>query len=591
MVDLVIRNGFVVDGSGAPGQVMDVAIQGSVIVAVGKGLEPGRREIDAEGLLVTPGFVDMHTHYDGQVTWDPYLTPSGWHGVTTVVMGNCGVGFAPVRVEDREWLINVMEGVEDIPGSALSEGIRWDWQSFEEYLDALDGQPRAVDVATQVPHSAVRGYVMGQHGSENDAATPEQIAQMRDIVADGLRAGALGFSTSRTTLHKTADGVFVAGTFAEVEELKGISEAFSETGLGVFEIANEHATMPTDIAWMEEIATSTGRPVVFNLSQIDFAPELWREVVVKLEEARERGAPLYAQCAGRAIGILMNWRVTAHPFALCPAWQALSQLPWDEHLARLRDPAVKAEILSDTPLEVGVFEAYITRSFDKMYLMNEGTDYEPRPEESLAARAEASGQSAAELAYDAMLEADGTGFLYFPLFNYADGDLELLRELHSHAAVRMGLSDGGAHCGAICDAGMPTFMLTHWVRDRSRGPTLPLEYMVMRQTRQTAEFYGLHDRGLVAPGMRADLNIIDFDALKLRAPEVVFDLPAGGRRLVQRADGYRYTVCAGEITFELGKATGALPGQLIRGPQSGPDLSQARSQPAPSGRARPAGTL
>ncbi|MFT4624637.1 MAG: N-acyl-D-amino-acid deacylase, partial [Myxococcota bacterium] len=450
MHDLVIRGGTVIDGTGAPGRRADVAIDGDRIVAVGTVPGSGRREIDATGRIVTPGWVDMHTHYDGQVSWDPHLTPSGWHGVTTVVMGNCGVGFAPCRVEDRDWLINVMEGVEDIPGSALAEGINWDWQTFPEYMDAIERLPHSLDFAAQVPHSAVRGYVMGRKASEEEnEASAEQIAEMKAIVKESLEAGALGFSTSRTTLHKTAEGVFVAGTFAERGELIGIAEALGETGSGVFELADEHVMVPQDVEWLEQIATSTGRPVIFNLSQTDFAPELWKEGIAKLEAAVERGAPLWAQAAGRAIGIVMSWRTTAHPFALHPEWQKLSLLPWHEHLAALRNPAVRARILADTPEERGVFEAYVTQTFNKMYPLEAG--YEPSADQSVAALAAARGLTPQEVAYDAMLADNGEAALYFPLFNYTDGNLDLLHTMHTHPRVLMGLSDGGAHCGAICD--------------------------------------------------------------------------------------------------------------------------------------------
>jgi N-acyl-D-aspartate/D-glutamate deacylase len=570
MHDLVIRGGFVVDGTGAPGRAADIAIDGDRIVAVGVVEAGGRREIDATGRLITPGWVDMHTHYDGQITWDPHLTPSGWHGVTTVVMGNCGVGFAPCRVEDRDWLINVMEGVEDIPGSALSEGIQWDWESFPEYMDAIEGMPHSLDFAAQVPHSALRGYVMGRRPSENEnVASVEQIAEMKRLVKEALEAGALGFSTSRTTLHKTAEGVFVAGTFAEREELFGIAEALAETGKGVFEIADEHVMLPQDIEWLEQIAHQAKRPIIFNLSQTDFAPELWKEGVAKLEEAVERGASLWAQSAGRAIGVVMNWRTTAHPFALHPEWQKLSTLPWREHLAALRDPQVRARILADTPEQRGVFEHYITQSFDKMYPLAAG--YEPAPEQCIAALAAAEGRTPAEVAYDALLEDNGEGALYFPLFNYTEKNLDILHTMHSHPRILMGLSDGGAHCGAICDSGMPTFMITHWTRDRSRGERFPLEYMVMRQTSQTAAFYGLHDRGILAPGYKADVNVIDYENLQLQPVELVFDLPAGGRRLTQRAVGYDYTICSGVVTVESGTPTGEMPGALVRGEQQAPD--------------------
>lgn len=567
MFDTVIRGGKVVDGTGAPAREADVAIVNGKIAAVGPNLGPGRDEIDARGRLVTPGWVDMHTHYDGQVTWDPHLTPSGWHGVTTVVMGNCGVGFAPVRKDAHDWLIQVMEGVEDIPGSALSEGIRWGWESFPEYLDVLERTPLALDVGAQVPHAALRAYVMGEDRSEDDGATADEVARMKDLVKDALLAGALGFTTSRTSLHKTAAGKFVAGTFAPVDELFGIAEALRETGLGVFECAGEHGMMESEIDWMERLATHTGRPVLFNLSQTDFAPELWKKVLTKLEAAGDRGAPLFAQCAGRAIGILMNWRVTAHPFVLHPTFQAISTLPWDELLAKLRDPAVRAQILSEKPTERGLFEAYVTTTFSKMFpLVDPSADYEPRPEQSIAARAKATGEDPKALAYDAMLEADGTRFLYFPLFNFSNGNLDLLHELHAHPRTHFGLSDGGAHCGAICDGGVPTFMLTHWARDR-RGARLPLEAVIHRQTQATATLYGLRDRGVLAPGLRADVNVIDLDHLALTPPVIATDLPAGGRRLVQDAIGYDLTMVAGVITMRAGSPTGAMPGKLIRGPQ------------------------
>ncbi len=569
MFDVVFKGGLVVDGSGAPASVADVALQGDRIAAVGQGLR-GHQEIDATGLMVTPGWVDMHTHYDGQVTWDPHLTPSGWHGVTTVVMGNCGVGFAPVRPEHRDWLINVMEGVEDIPGAALSEGIRWDWETFPEYLDALEGLHRSMDFATQLPHSALRGYVMGTSASETTDATPDQIAEMRRLTAQAVRAGALGVSTSRTSLHRTAEGQFVAGTFAQLEELRGLVHGLADAGAGLFELAGEHVTLDDDISWIEELATEAGRPVVFNLSQTDFAPELWRTVLSGLEAAVARGAPVFAQCAGRAIGVLMNWQSTAHPFKLHPSWIALEALPWPEQLATLRDPAFKARLLAEAPNQVGMFEAYITQTFDKMYVLEDGQGYEPHASESLAARAEREGVSALALAYEALLAHDGGGFLYFPLFNYSDGGLDLLHELHSHPRTRMGLSDGGAHCASICDGGMPTFMLSFWTRDRTRGERLAVEHVVHRQTAQTAAFYGLHDRGLLKPGYRADVNLIDYGALSLGRPELVFDLPAGGRRLIQRAQGYVGTWVAGVQTMAQGQPTGALPGRLIRGAQPAP---------------------
>jgi N-acyl-D-aspartate/D-glutamate deacylase len=461
-----------------------------------------------------------------------------------------------------------MEGVEDIPGAALSEGIQWGWETFPEYLDALSKLERSMDFATQIPHSALRGYVMGPASSETDDATPEQIAEMRRLTAQAIEAGALGVSTSRTSLHRTAEGNFVAGTFAKLEELKGLMQGLADAGAGLFEMAGEHVTLDDDIAWIEEMAVSTGRPVVFNLSQTDFAPDMWRTVLDRLEAAVERGAPVFAQCAGRAIGVLMNWRSTAHPFKLHPSWIALEERPWSEQLATLRDPEFRARLLAETPNQVGMFETYITQTFDKMYVLDDGQGYEPLPEDSLAARAKREGVTPQSLAYDALMTDDGAGFLYFPLFNYTHGNLDVLHTLHSHPLTRMGLSDGGAHCASICDGGMPTFMLTFWTRDRTRGKKLPLETIIHRQTAQTAAFYGLNDRGLLAPGYRADVNLIDYDALSLGRPELVFDLPAGGRRLIQKASGYVGTWVAGVRTMNHGTPTGALPGRLVRGCQT-----------------------
>jgi N-acyl-D-aspartate/D-glutamate deacylase len=567
MHDRVLRGGRVIDGTGAAGRTADVAIDNGRITLVGRA-GPGREEIDCDGLIVTPGFVDPHTHYDGQATWDPDVTPSGWHGVTTVVMGNCGVGFAPARKADRDWIVQVMEGVEDIPGSALHEGIRWGWETFPEYLDALERLPRSLDIGAQVPHAAVRAWVMGARAAEDEPATAADIAAMRALVAEGLRAGALGFTTSRTSLHKTKEGKFVAGTFSEVEELEGICAALGEVGHGVFGCADEHVMLPSDLPWLRGIAARTQRPVIANLSQSDFAPEVYREVVAGLESAAADGVPLYAQVAGRAIGILMHWRGTAHPFALHPTWKALAARPWEEAKAALRDPAVRAKLIAEAPEEAGMFEFYVTRTFEKMYPFHDASDYEPDPSTSVAAVAARTGRAPLEVAYDALMENDADGWLYFPIFNYSHGSLDLLHSLHQHPRTLFGLSDGGAHCGAICDGGMPTFMLTHWARDRSRGDRLPLEHVIRRQTRDTAWMYGLRDRGVLAPGMRADINVIDLDRLAVLPPTMAWDLPAGGRRLIQRAQGYRATLLAGALVREFDEATGIRPGKVIRGPQA-----------------------
>jgi N-acyl-D-aspartate/D-glutamate deacylase len=568
--DLVIRNGTVVDGTGAPAREADVAIDGDRIAAVGEVPGRGRREIDARGLLVTPGWVDIHTHYDGQATWDPYLTPSSWHGVTTVVMGNCGVGFAPAAPERRQWLIGLMEGVEDIPGTALAEGIRWEWESFPEYLDALERMPRVVDVGAQVPHGAVRAYVMGERGAKNEKASAEDVARMAAIVREGVAAGALGFSTSRTLLHRAVDGEPVPGTFAGDDELLGIGQVLGELGRGVFEMASDLAPEEKEFAWMRELARRTGRPVTFACLQNDVDPGQWRRLLRAAERCAAEGAPVAPQVAGRPTGLLMGLEGKVHPFLYHRSYQELAKLPLAERVARLRDPAVRRRILDEKVAHGNPMVAFVAQSFHKLFPLGDPPDYEPGPEKSVAAMAQREGRTPEEVAYDLLLRRDGRELLYFPILNYADGSFEPIREMLLHPQAVLGLSDGGAHCGLICDASMPTFMLTHWVRDRSRGEKLPLEQVVHAQTRRTAELFGLEDRGLLTPGMLADVNGIDFGALRIAPPEMVYDLPSDAGRLVQRASGYRFTVKRGAVTFEDGEPTGALPGRLLRGGQPAP---------------------
>jgi N-acyl-D-amino-acid deacylase len=572
MHDLVIRGGTVVDGTGAEKRVADVAIDGDRIVAVGSDVGEGRREIDASGHLVTPGWVDIHTHYDGQVTWDPHLTPSGWHGVTTVVMGNCGVGFAPVRPGKEDYLIQLMEGVEDIPGTALSEGIQWDWESFPEYLNALDSMPRALDVATQIPHGAVRTYVMGDRGAKNEKATTQDIEEMAGLVKEGLEAGALGFSTSRTILHRAKDGEVVPGTNAEDEEVLGIGRAMGEVGHGIFEVASDLAPEGDELAWMSQLGKETGRPVAFACLQSPADPNQWRRLLDAVEKDRAEGGCLTPQVAQRPAGLLLGWESTLHPFVAHPGYQVLADLPREERRAKLADPAVRAQILESTP-DYGQLPGpalLVMQGFSMMYALGDPPNYEPAPDQSIGAIAAREGRKPLEIIYDVMMEGGGTGLIYLPLIGYANGSLEPLREMMLHPNSVFSLSDGGAHCGLICDASVPTFLLTHWVRDRARGEKIPLEKIVSRQTQDTAEFYGMHDRGVLAPGMKADLNVIDMEALHIHAPEMVYDLPAEGRRLVQKVDGYRYTICSGEVTYEDGAPTGAMPGKLVRGPQSLP---------------------
>ena len=569
--DLVIRNGLLVDGSGAPGRPADVVVDGDRITAVeaaGSGTA-GRQVVDADGLLVTPGFVDIHTHYDAQASWDPWLTPSSWHGVTTVVMGNCGVGFAPAAPDRHAWLIELMEGVEDIPGSALTEGITWGWESFPEYLDALGATPKVLDVGAQVTHGPLRAYVMGDRGAANEPATDEEIATMARLVEEGLRAGGLGFSTSRTPLHRSKGGELVPGTTADERELLGIGEAIRRVGHGVFQFAPEHARLPIDEwPWMRRLAAVTGQPVSVNLNQPDQAPDVWREVLRLLDQAHADGLPIYAQVAGRTIGILYCLHGSVHPLLFHPAYAEVAHLPMPERLAALAEPERRRRIVEDVPDDGGLFAKVVLANLGRMWPVADGPiDYEPDASTSIAALAARTGVPAMQLVLDQLVAHDGNGMLYAPFFNYSYGDLSMTYEATRHPHTRLGLSDAGAHCGAICDGGTPTFMLTHWSRDRQRGPRLPLEYVVHRQTRQTAELYGLTDRGLVAPGHRADLNVIDLDGLTFGPPRMAFDLPANGRRLVQRASGYRATFVAGARTVADDEFTGELPGRLVRGPQ------------------------
>ena len=567
--DLVIRGGSVVDGTGADRATADVAIDDGRITVVGKVEERGEREIDADGALVTPGWVDIHSHYDGQATWDEELAPSSWHGVTTLVTGNCGVGFAPARPDSHDWLIGLMEGVEDIPGSALAEGLTWDWETFPEYLDSLDKRRWTVDIGTQIAHGAVRAYVMGGRGARNEPATPDDIAAMAEIVKEAVQAGALGFSTSRTIAHRAIDGEPVPGTYAAEDELFGIGAVLGELGAGVFElaptgVAGEDIVAPMqEMAWMRRLAKTVGRPVTFAMLQVDAAPELWREMLDESAIAAESGVQLVPQVAGRPTGLLSGFETTYSFLDAIPAYQDLAGMPLAEKLERLRSAEGRRAVLGWVPDEAT--SAQLTHAAEHTYLLGDPPDYEPGPEATLAAMAAVNGRSVVAVALDAMLADDGRGLLYLPILNYSDGNSDSTREMILHPAAVLGLADGGAHVGTICDASMPTWMLTHWVRDRTRGERLPLEFVVARQTRDTARLYGLGDRGTLEPGMVGDVNVIDFDHLRLETPRIHADLPAGGRRLLQRAHGYLATVKSGTVTFGDGVPTGDRPGRLLRG--------------------------
>ena len=569
----VIRNARLVDGSGAPETVADVMFEDGIIREItGAGKSPtahAHRIIDADGLLLTPGWVDVHTHYDAQATWDPYLTPSSWHGATTVVMGNCGVGFAPAHEDRHEWLIELMEGVEDIPGAAMTEGLTWGWRTFPEYLDTLASQERVIDIGAQIAHGALRAFVMGERGAANESATDADIAEMAKAVDEAMAAGALGFSTSRTPIHKSKSGELVPGTNADENELFGIAEALNKHGRGVFQFAPEHKILPTDEwPWMRELsARNPNVTVSVNLNQDDAAPEVWRTVLKELDRAQADGLNIIAQVAGRSIGVLMCLEGSFHPLAFHPAWQEIAHLSHAERVKALRDETLRNKFVNEMPRDGGFFEKIVLSRLWKMFPVTDANiNYEPNPKtDSIDALAQARRIAPMDMVYDQLLANDGRGMIYMPFFNYSYGDLSMTYELMQHEHTRNGLSDAGAHCGAICDGGMPTFLMTHWVRDRQRGPRLQLEKMVQRQTRKTAELYGLTDRGLIAPGLRADLNLIDFEALTFDMPEMVYDFPANGRRLVQHAQGYVGTFVNGIQTVANDEFTGAMPGKLLRG--------------------------
>lgn len=578
MHDLVITGGTIVDGTGAPAFVGDIAVSGGRITYVGTVEGPAREVIDATGLLVTPGFIDHHTHYDGQVTWDELLEPSSGHGVTTIVTGNCGVGFAPVRPNGHQQLIELMEGVEDIPGSALTEGITWGWESFPEYLDVLDTQQWSIDVATQIAHSAVRVYVMGDRGANNEAATADDIAAMGRIVRDAVEAGALGFSTSRTLGHTTRAGVPVPGTFAGRDELFGIIEEMQQASRpALFEIAELGAAgespegLIEELDWMLDLSSTSGQRITYLLLQFGSSPELWREQLARTRAANEQGAHIVAQVANRPFGMLIGFP-SYHAFMKRPTFVALAREHHDLSAlaAELRKPDVKAAILSEPDSEdsgnhYDGIAVLVQAALDQLFVLGPELDYEPTPERSVAALAAAAGRDPLEFLYDTFLEHDAGHLLMLPFFNYCDGNHDSLLAMMQHPDTVLGLGDGGAHCALICDASMPTYLLSHWVRDRARGERIPVETAVRMLTKDGADLWGLGDRGTIEVGRRADLNVIDADAIALDRPVAVDDLPAGGRRLLQGAHGYAATIVHGVVTRRHGADTGARPGRLVRG--------------------------
>jgi N-acyl-D-aspartate/D-glutamate deacylase len=564
--DLVIRGGTVADGSGGELFEADVAITGGRISEIGKVASKGRDEIDARGKLVTPGFVDVHTHYDGQVTWSQDMTPSSQNGVTTAIMGNCGVGFAPCKPADHTRLIQLMEGVEDIPEPVLSAGIPWAWESFPDYMEWLSKRDFDIDVGAQLPHAALRVYVMGERGARRDPSTAEDNAAMAKLAGEAVRSGALGFSTSRTLNHRTSTGDFTPTLKAGEDELTAIAGAMHREGRSVLQFVLDLSTIDEDLPMMLRVADTTKCPISFSITQNDKAPQRWRRTLDEINAAAKRGLSITAQIAARPVGLLLGLELSRNPFQTHPSYKAIAHLPLKERLARLHQSEVRKAILSETATATDD-PLFFRPNYDKMFLLGDPPDYEQPPENALGPQARKQGRQPEELAYEAMLSDDGRGMLYVPFLNYADGNLDATREMLIDPQSVPGLSDGGAHCGIICDASFPTYLLTHWTRDRKRGEKLTIPFVVAAQSRKTALSVGLTDRGLIAPGYKADVNVIDYDRLHLHPPKVHYDLPVGGRRLLQDVDGYEATIVSGVVTRRQGEATGRRPGKLIRGAQ------------------------
>lgn len=561
--NLVIRNGTIVDGSGGDAYEADVAIAEGKIAAIGRNLPKGSDEIDARGKLVTPGFVDVHTHYDAQVTWSHRLSPSTWNGVTTVLLGNCGVGFAPCHADQHDMLINLMEGVEDIPEVVLSEGLPWNWHSFPDFLDALAARSYDADVATQVPHAALRVYVMGERGANREAATEQDRRRMAELTIEGLRAGAFGFSTSRTLNHRAADGRHIPTLRAEEAELTAIAQAMRSVGGGWLQIVSDFEDRQGEIDLFRRLARQSGRPVTITLTQSDAHPEGWRELMDAIDQANAEGLRITAQIRSRPTSVLLGFELSQNPFSGRPTYKEIAHLPFAERLALLRQPEFRARVLADS-VDQSEYAARRVERWKRMFPLGDPPDYEPAADQSIAARAAREGRSPDEVAYDLLLERDGKGILYLPVTNYAGGNLDVVGEMLAAPNSLIGLGDGGAHVGIMCDATATSYTLTHWTRDRRRGSLFPVTWGIKRLTADNAIEMGLSDRGLLRPGLKADVNVLDYDNMRLRRPEIAYDLPAGGKRLVQRTDGFDATVVSGEVVYRNGEATGALPGRLVR---------------------------
>ncbi len=568
-VDLVIRGGTVFDGLGGESFEADVAIHDGRIVEVGKVSASGTEEIDAKGLMITPGWVDLHTHYDGQVTWDQRMSPSSIHGATTVIMGNCGVGFAPVRPAGHDTLIRLMEGVEDIPGAALHEGLSWNWESFADYMKTIEQLPHDIDVAVQIPHGALRVYVMGQRGADREPATEAEIAEMGALVREGIKAGAIGFSTTRTMVHRTIDGDLTPTVGAAKAELVAIAEGLRDARAGVLQFVSDFSDLENEFEMLCELTEISGRPLTFSMVQADAVPNQWRMLMERLDAAAARGINIKAQVAGRPVGLMLGLQGSVHPFMTRPSYRPIMDLPLAERVEIMLDPAFKVKLLSEAPEKGHPFINSLAGAYNKMFDLGTPPNYEPDPKDSVAALAKKTGQNPDEIVYDLLTANGGTGFLFFPLHNYTDFNLDNVLTMLKNPNTLSGLSDGGAHVGAICDVSLPTFMLTHWCRDR-KGERLDLATVIKAQTKDTADAVGLYDHGVIRPGYKADINVIDFDRLQLRSPHMVYDLPAGARRLMQEADGYVATIASGKVIYREGVPTGELPGRLVRGHKTAP---------------------
>ena len=562
---LVVRNGTIIDGTGNAGFISDVEITDGVISAIGSNLPDGKEEIDATGKLVTPGFIDIHTHYDAQVTWSSRITPSSWNGVTTVMIGNCGVGFAPCKSIDREKLVELMEGVEDIPEPVLTEGLPWNWETFEEYLDRLDEKSFDLDVVTQVPHAAIRVYVMGDRGVAREDATEAERAQMAKLVAAGIRAGALGFSTSRTINHRTVAGAFTPTLGAAELELMDIAQAVNKIGSGWIQVISDFDNPKEEMDLLQRLATTSGRPMTITVLQRNDRPELWRDTMADIAKANLDGSKIVGQVLTRPTGVMLGFQISLNPFMACDAWREIEDLSHKEKVKFLKDPAFKKRLLTE-PQGEHLMRTRVME-WDRIFPLGDPPEYEPLPETSIAFQSNKLGVTPEELAYDMLMESNATAILYRPLSNYAYGNLDAVFDMMQDPHSLIGLGDGGAHVGVLTDASAVTYMLTHWARDRTRGAKLTIPEAIKRLTSDNANAIGLQDRGVLKVGKKADLNIIDFSKLKIKKPEVLYDLPAGGRRMVQRIKGYDATIVSGEVVSKMGVPTEALPGRLVRGPK------------------------